>query len=156
MNLFFQIQSLQSLIFCMDDKEFELFLLSFPYNVIKVDHFLYRFIILLHHISLLSLTKFLLVPYAYVSIESIDCILLSLFELKAILLISSVRTLCLSLLKLCCIFNIDLLFFINYLILPISILFFSRYFILFSSWVAYNLHSINYIYNIHSFYNFQI
>ena len=133
MNLFFQIQSLQSLIFCKDDKEFELFLLSFPYNVIKVDHFLYHFIIMLHHISSLSLTKFLLVLYAYVSIESIDCILLSSFELKAILLISSVKTLCLSLLKLCCIFNIDLLFFINYLILPVSILFFSRYFILFSS-----------------------
>ena len=110
MNLFFQIQSLQSLIFCMDDKEFELFLLSFPYNVIKVDHFLYRFIILLHHISLLSLTKFLLVPYAYVSIESIDCILLSSFELKAILLIYSVKTLCLSLLNLCCVSNISFYF----------------------------------------------
>ena len=94
----------------MDDKEFELFLLSFPYNVIKVDHFLYRFIILLHHISLLSLTKFLLVPYAYVSIESIDCILLSSFELKAILLIYSVKTLCLSLLNLCCVFNISFYF----------------------------------------------
>ena len=128
MNLFFQIQSLQSLIFCMDDKEFELFLLSFPYNVIKVDHFLYRFIILLHHISLLSLTKFLLVPYAYVSIESIDCILLSSFELKAILLISSVKTLCLSLLNLCCICNISSLFFVNSVRLSMSILFFSNFF----------------------------
>ena len=35
----------------------------------------------------------LLVPYAYVSIESIDCILLSSFELKAILLNSSAKTL---------------------------------------------------------------
>ena len=34
-----------------------------------------------------------------VSIESIDCILLSSFEIKAILLISSIKTLCLSLLK---------------------------------------------------------
>ena len=48
-----------------------------------------------------------------VSVESIDCILLSSLELKAILLISSVKTLCLSLLNLCCIFNIDLSFFIN-------------------------------------------
>ena len=133
-----------------------MFFYVFFYKIIKVNTVLYRFIILLHIISYFLLIRPLIVSYTYVSIESIDCILLSLFELKAILLISSVRTLCLSLLKLCCIFNIDLLFFINYLILPISILFFSRYFILFSSWVAYNLHSINYIYNIHSFYNFQI
>ena len=37
--------------------------------------------------------------------------MLSLFELKAILLISSVKTLCLSLLNFCCVFNINLLFF---------------------------------------------
>ena len=65
----------------------------------------------------------LLVPYAYISIESIDRNFLSSFELKAILLISSVKTLCFSLLNLFCIFNIDLLFFINCLILPMSILF---------------------------------
>ena len=49
-----------------------------------------------------------LITCAYVSIESIDYILLSSFELKAILLISSVKTLCLSLLNLCCVFNISL------------------------------------------------
>ena len=47
-----------------------------------------------------------LITCAYVSIESIDYILLSSFELKAILLISSVKTLCLSLLNLCCVFHI--------------------------------------------------
>ena len=39
----------------------------------------------------------LLIPCEYVSIKSIDWVLLSSFELKAILLISSVNTLCLSL-----------------------------------------------------------
>ena len=38
--------------------------------------------------------------YAYISIESIDRILLSSFELKAILVVSSLRTLCLSVLNL--------------------------------------------------------
>ena len=61
-----------------------------------------------------SLTRSLFVPYAYVSIKSTDCILLSSFELKAILLISSVKTLCLSLLNLRCVFNIDLLFLVNF------------------------------------------
>ena len=38
----------------------------------------------------------LLIPRAYVSIESIDCILLLSFEFRVILLISSVKTLCFS------------------------------------------------------------
>ena len=53
---------------------------------------------------------FLFIPYAYVFIKSIDCILLSSFEPKAVLLISSVKTLCSSLLNICCAFNISLLF----------------------------------------------
>ena len=53
---------------------------------------LHVFMILLHLISSLSLTKFLLVPYAYVSIESIDFILLFSLALKELLLISSVKT----------------------------------------------------------------
>ena len=61
-------------------------------NIIKVNHFSYLFIVLLHLISSFSLTRSVLVPYAYDSIESIDCILLSSFELKAILFISSVKT----------------------------------------------------------------
>ena len=88
-----------------------LFYVSFC-NIIKVNQFLYCFIVLSYISSSLSLSKSLLVRYAYVSLESIDCILLLLFELKGILLISSVKTLCFSLLNLCCIFNINLLLFI--------------------------------------------
>ena len=66
----------------------------------------------------------MLVPYTYASIESIDCILLSSFELKGIMSVSSVKTLCLSLLNLCCVFNISLLFFMNSLGLSTPILFF--------------------------------
>ena len=44
---------------------------------------------------------FLLIPCWYVSIKSIDSILLSSFELKEILLIYSVKTLYLSLLNRC-------------------------------------------------------
>ena len=75
-------------------------------NIIKVNHFLYFFTILLHLISSFSLTRTFLVPFAYVSIESIDYIVLSSFKLKAILLISSVKKLCLSLLNLFYVFNI--------------------------------------------------
>ena len=57
----------------------------------------------------------LLVPYAYVSIKSVDRTLLSSFELKEIFLIYSVKTLRLALLNLCSIFNTDLLFFIIFL-----------------------------------------
>ena len=85
------------------------------YNV-KVNHFLYLFIMFLHLISSFSLTRSLLVPYPYVFIESIDFILLSSFKLKAILLISSVKTLSLSLLNLCCVFNIILLFLMSFLL----------------------------------------
>ena len=74
------------------------------------------FIILLHLISLFLLTRSLLVPYVYVSMESVDCILLSSFELKAILLTSSVKILCFSLLNMCCLFNISLFFYEFFLI----------------------------------------
>ena len=92
MNLFFQIQSFQLLIFCTDDQEFvanlDYVLLYFFSNIIKVNHFLCCFINLLHllikllHLILpFSLTISSLVPYAYVSIETIDWILLSSIEL---------------------------------------------------------------------------
>ena len=58
-------------------------------------------------------TRSLLVPCVYVSIESIDYILLLLLALETILLTSSVNTLCFSLLNICCYFNINL-FFMNY------------------------------------------
>ena len=106
MNFIFQIRNLQLLIFYRDCEEFLANLnYVFFYNIIKVNDFLYCFIILLHLISSFSLTFFLyLFHIAYVSIESIDCIFLSSFELNAILLISSVKTLCLSLLNFCCVF----------------------------------------------------
>ena len=74
-------------------------------------HFLFSF---LHIISLLIL-------YTYVCTESIDCILLSSFVLRAILLISSVKTVCLSLLNICCVFKISLFFYKFFLSLLKSI-----------------------------------
>ena len=64
-------------------------------------------------VSSLSLTTPLFVPYAYVYIKSIYCILLSSFEFKAILLITSVKTLSPSLLHLYCVYNINLLVLMN-------------------------------------------
>ena len=66
------------------------FMFSFPTSS-KIIIF-YLFIKPLHLISPFSLTRSLF-HIAYVSIKSIDCILLWTFELKAILLISSVKTL---------------------------------------------------------------
>ena len=74
-------------------------------------------VILLNLISSFSLTRSLHVPHACIFIKSFDYILLSSCELKAILLISSVETLCLSLLKLCSVSNISLLFLMNSLFL---------------------------------------
>ena len=96
----------------MDDEEFvanlDYFFYVFVCKIIKVNHLskFYQCIILLHLLSSFPLTRSLFIRYAYVSIESMDCILLSSFELKAILLTSSVKTLCLSLLNFCCVFNI--------------------------------------------------
>ena len=65
---------------------------------------------------------------------------LSSFAFKAILLISSVKTLCLSLLNPCWVFNISLLFYTNSfsssLRLSAWILFFSKSFTLFPIWGA--------------------
>ena len=109
-------------------------------NIIKVNQLFYRFKVLLHSISSFSLTRSLLVLYLYVPIKSIDCILLSPFELENMVLISGVKSLYFSLLNLCYVFNINLLFLMNSLwsslILSVSALMFSRWFIIFSSWVA--------------------
>ena len=78
-------------------------------NIIKVNHFLHCIVVFMFFLHIWSL----LVPYADVSTKSADFILLSSFEIKAILLISSVKTLCLSLLNLCWVFNINFLFFMN-------------------------------------------
>ena len=58
----------------------------------------------------ISLTRYLPIPYAYDFIESIDCIILSSLKHKKILLIFSVKGLCLSILNIFCVFNIILLF----------------------------------------------
>ena len=49
----------------------------FSSKIIKVNHFLYFVFVLLDLISSFLRIRFLLVPYAYVPIELIDCILLS-------------------------------------------------------------------------------
>ena len=103
MCLFFPIQSLQFWI---------MFCFVFICDIIKVKHSDIVFIILSCLIFSFLHIRSLVFPHAYVSIELIDCILLSSFELKAILLISSVKTLCLSALNLCFVFNIRL-FLIN-------------------------------------------
>ena len=111
MNLCFQILSLRLLIFSMNDQEFWIMLFHvFFCSIIKINHFVNRFFILLRLISPLSLNRSFLAPYAYVSIESIDFILSSSFELKAILLISFVKTFCFALLNICCLFDINILF----------------------------------------------
>ena len=56
---------------------------------------------------------YLLVPYPYIFIESINCILASLLKLNAILLNFSIDTLCFSLLNLYLDFDVNLLFFVN-------------------------------------------
>ena len=68
--------------------------------------FLYLFFSFLCIISLL-------VPYEYVSIDSIDCILLSLLALNVILPTFSVNTLCFLLSNFCYHFNSSILFFMN-------------------------------------------
>ena len=136
MNLFFQIQSLQLLLSCMDDHQFVANLL--------------------HLISSFSLTRSLLIACECVSIKLIYCIILLSFQLKGVLLISSVKIFWLSLLNLRCVFNINLLFFRNslwsFLLLSMSIWFFSI-------WYFYMVFSIILFYFqvellLNSFYNF--
>ena len=137
MHLYCQIHNLQLLILYMDGQEFlvNLDYVLLWYNQSKI--FLYYFIIFLHLISSFLHTRSVLVPVAYVSIKSIDYILSSSFELKDILLISSVKTLCLSLLNLFCAFDIS--FFTNSFWSPlrlstrIFIFFLNSYFTLYSS-----------------------
>ena len=142
MHLFFQIQNLHLLIFCMGDQDFLriwiMFFWTFLCDIIEVviETILYCFIKLLRLISSFLRARSLPVSCANVSIELIDCILLSSFELKAILLISLLKTLCLLLLNLCCVFNISLIFFMNSIGISTSILFFSEWLILFSIWSA--------------------
>ena len=124
----------------MDDQEFTVnfdcvFLKCFFCNIIKVNNFFVLSFILLHLVFSFLHIKSFFILYAYVSTEKVDCNLLPSFELKAISLISTVKILCFSLLNLCCVFNINLLFFMNsswfYLGLSILAIFFSSWFLLF-------------------------
>ena len=129
--------------FCVDIKKvvpnLDYAVLCFLFvNIIKFNNFC--MILLYCNIwpFLFHFTRSLVVPYAY---ESNDFILLPSFEIKIISLISPIRTLCLSLLNLCRVSNINSFFCLwnlydNFLWVSMSIPFFSRCFILFSSGVA--------------------
>ena len=91
-----------------------IFFYVFSRNIIKVNHFLYCFFLMLHLISSFLYARYLFSPYAYAFIELIDCIVLSLLALNLIILISSVNTLYFLFLNLCCNFNINLLFFYEF------------------------------------------
>ena len=80
--------------------------MTFFWVIIKVKHFFMLFYYI-NAFNFFFLPSFL-IPCTYASIESIDYILLSSFEPKAILVISSAKILCLQLLNLCCVFNISL------------------------------------------------
>ena len=114
----------------------------FSYSAIKFNHFLHCFInnyiyflhfymldLYLFHVQFVSMESTdyifvfnffiflhyaLVIPYAYVFKESIDCILWLLLALNAILLTSSVNALYLSLLNFCCDFDINLSFFYKF------------------------------------------
>ena len=106
----------------------------------KIMVFKYFSIVLLYFYLISSFlhTKGLFIPYAYVSIKSIDCIALSSFVLKAILLISSLKTLHLSLLNFA-VFSIlsisYIIFFEFFKAIYISYIF-SFFFVLFSIWAV--------------------
>ena len=100
MHFFILIQTLQLLILYMDIQEIlanlGYVLLCFFYSIIKANHFLYHFVILLHLFSSYPVTRSFLVPYAYDSIESINYILYRHLNLK-----QSCKTLFFSFLNLC-------------------------------------------------------
>ena len=85
---------------------------AFFRNIIKVNHFC---IILLYYYIKSFLFHFpdLCLFHMHFSIKSIDFILLSSLELKAILLIYSVKTLCFLLLDFCCLFSNNFSFLMN-------------------------------------------
>ena len=68
---------------------------------------------LLHLLSSFQCVIFLFGSYAYISIESIDCIHLLSLALNAILSTFSANTLRFSVLDICYDFDINLLFFMN-------------------------------------------
>ena len=121
MNLFFQIQSLQLLIFCIDDQEFVanldyilLFVFSITSSKLIIFCIVLLYFITLHYSLLWHLLNLCFCSFhIYICFYQIDSFLLLSFELKVIWSMSSVKILCLSLLNLCCVFNVDQLFFMN-------------------------------------------
>ena len=94
MCLFLQFLSLKLSRLCTDDEEFvsnlDYVSLFFSFGILS--YFFYLFIIFIHLISSFLHIRYLLIPYTYVSIESIDHILLSSLALDTILLTFSVNT----------------------------------------------------------------
>ena len=117
--LVFHIQSLQILIFCMDDQKYlanlDYVILFYFVTSSKLITFgsLYYIVTFSFFLFCALFLYFFLCPYN--SIKSVDWILLSSLLLNAILLTSSVNRLCFLLLFLCCDFKINRLFFRNFL-----------------------------------------
>ena len=112
----------------------------FSCNFIKIDYFLYCFNVFLSLISSFLRIMDLLLLYRYVSLQSIDCIVLSLLAINAILITSSVNTLCFLLQNLSCNFNINLLsfkkfcdFLLHYILQYFNIIFFLVVYFIFES-----------------------
>ena len=90
---------------------FELYIYIYIYiyifipNIVKINHFIFRFCKELHLVSSFLHTFPTFTKYGYDSILSKTCHLSSSLLLNAILLISSVNTLCASILNLCCDIN---------------------------------------------------
>ena len=116
-------------------------------NIIKVNHFcialLYCFILSLLYCFIIATFNLFFFTYKsfalYGTTAAFYKIPLSSFELEATL-ISSVKTLCLSILNLCCVFNISLFFLFLFFFSKLS--FFSR-------WVI-SLLLLNSFYNLES------
>ena len=140
-------------------------------NNIKVNHFLYRFITLLHLISSFSLTRSLLLSNSHVSMDQAIAffyhhLTLNQYFTNLYQLISSVKTLCLSLLNLCCVLNTDFFsyeFFMIFLVLSMLIFFYINLYNFFSSYFFYNfIIFLIFLFNyqvasfLNSFYNFQV
>ena len=112
----------------------------FSCNFIKIDYFLYCFNVFLSLISSFLRIMDLLLLHRYVSLQSIDCIVLSLLAINAILITSSVNTLCFLLQNLSCNFNINLLsfkkfcdFLLHYILQYFNIIFFLVVYFIFES-----------------------
>ena len=111
MNSFFLVRNLLLLIFSMNDQEF---VASLPFMFSLITSSKLIIFVSIYYIVIYSLLFHIL----DLSLFHMDMFLLnqliaflSLFELKAILLISSVNTLCLSVLNRGFVFDINLLFF---------------------------------------------